>query len=464
MIATYGDLVGWAGVDIHTGLLRVMRRGFVDHKQAQNTVGAYYDLLAALRSHTWWLIDPARARGEELARAMHRKADDTDLDMVAARLFAGFGPLAQRPVWLPYPDPDFDHPWRDAADKIGAATDLLETHLGPHREPRSEQACLVLDPGQRRGALGFVAMLTSVTMSADSVIGAACRHRDIPWQTVTKWLPDRDATKVLVHRMGELAAQHGDGRSLRDITANLYPVREDDPVVELGDRMLRLRHAAWGLAATTPDYSVVTLHDLAGLGMATHLHTAIAHGLDLGDVAPSPHRLVATAQAFQELMIDLRDYLAPGPPDPGIRMDILAARELLMQIAPLHRPTRALTISDPTTRATLSALHGACEVMGQVARMNQATFATLARSEQIHVPTRLLDGDILSDDPTTAQAKLNGVRRVIAPPARVRQTLQHYEAIGAVTGHVALYQPAVAHAADYEHPALFRQAEFEGRP
>ena len=80
MIATYGDLVGAAGVDIHTGLLRVMRRGFVDHKQAQNTVGVYYDLLAALRSHTWWLIDPARARGEELARAMHRKPDDSDLD------------------------------------------------------------------------------------------------------------------------------------------------------------------------------------------------------------------------------------------------------------------------------------------------------------------------------------------------------------------------------------------------
>ena len=141
-----------------------------------------------------------------------------------------------------------------------------------------------------------------------------------------------------------------------------------------------------------------------------------------------------------------------------------AGDQLLVQIAPLHRPTRPLTISDPTTRATLSALHGACEVMGQVARMNQGTFATLARSEQIHIPTRLLDGDILSDDPTTAQAKLTGVRRVIAPPTRVQQTLQHYEAIGAVTGHVAQYQPAVVHAADYDHPALFRQSEFEGRP
>lgn len=66
-------------------------------------------------------------------------------------------------------------------------------------------------------------------------------------------------------------------------------------------------------------------------------------------------------------MIDRRDYFAPGPPDAGIRMDILAARELLVEIALLHRPIRALTISDPTTRVTLSALRGAREVMGHAA-------------------------------------------------------------------------------------------------
>ena len=38
--------------------------------------------------------------------------------------------------------------------------------------------------------------------------------------------------------------------------------------------------------------------------------------------------------------------------------------------------------------------------MGQIARMNRATFATLARSDQIQIPTRLLRGDILSKDPT----------------------------------------------------------------
>jgi len=464
MTATYGDLVGKAGVDIHTGLLHVMRRGFVDQRQAQNTVGAYYDLIAALRAHTWWLIDPARARHAELDQVRKHKAVHDDLDMVAAVVFAGYGPLRERPAWLPYPEADFDHPWRDAADKLGAATDLLDTHLGPHRESRSEQADTVLDPHQRRGALAFIAQLTSLVMSADSTIGTACRHRDIPWQIVNKWLPDRDKTKAFVYRMYELAAKHDDGRGLRDIAVNLHPVREGDPILELGDRMLRLRHTAWELAGANPDYSAVTLHDLAGLGMTANLHTAAAHGIDVTTHTPAPHRLVTTARAFLQLTTDLRDYVAPGPPDPAIRTDVLAACRLLAELAPTDRPGRGLRFPDTQTRETLSALHGACDVMGQIARMNRVTFSTLANSGLIHIPARLLSGEILSDNPDAAQAKLSGTQRVVAPPARVRQTVQLYEAIGEATGHVGPYQPAPVHAADYDHPALFRRAEFEGRP
>ncbi|OJV60992.1 MAG: hypothetical protein BGO38_09795 [Cellulomonas sp. 73-145] len=464
MRATYGDLVGRAGVDIHTGLLQVMRRGFHDPTQAQNTVGTYYDLLAALRNHAWWLLDPAKARSADLPPQGRGRPDHDDLDRVAANLFASLGPLTQRPVQMPYPEPTFDHPWRDAADKLGAATDLLATHVGPRYEPRSEQAALVLDLEQRHGALAFIAALTDLTLNADSAIGAACRHRDIPWEQVNQWLPDRSTTKALTHRMHQLASQHDQGRGLRDVTTNIYPVREGDPVVELGDRMLRLRHAAWQLAAATPDYSVVTLHDLAGLGMAAHMHTAHAHGIDYREPSTSPNRLVATARAFQRLMVDLDDYLAPGPPNPAIRVDILAVRQIVAEIVPLHRPARALTISDPQTRNTLEALHGTCEALGQIAHMNQTVFATLSRSELLHVPTRLLDGETLSEDPIATAAKLTGARRILAPMARVRETVQRYEAVDAATGHIAPYVAPVARATAYEPPALYRPAEFEGRP
>ncbi|BDO42091.1 hypothetical protein [Cellulomonas sp. NTE-D12] len=464
MRATYGDLVGRAGVDIHTGLLQVMRRGFQDPTQAQNTVGTYYDLLAALRNHAWWLLDPAKARPADLPPQGRGRPDHDDLDLVAANLFASLGPLTQRPVPMPYPEPTFDHPWRDAAVKLGVATDLLATHVGPRYEPRSEQAALVLDPEQRHGALAFIAALTDLTLNADSAIGAACRHRDIPWEQVNAWLPDRSTSKSLTHRLHKLAADHEHGRGLRDVTTNLYPVREGDPVVELGDRMLRLRHAAWQLAETTPDYSVVTLHDLAGLGMAAHLHTAHAHGIDFRASSSLSNRLVSTARAFQRLMVDLDDYLAPGPPDPGIRVEILAARQILAETVPLHRPAHTLTISDPKTRETLEVLHGACDVLAQVARMNQTTYATLARSDLVHIPTRLVDGETLSEDPIAAAAKLTGARRIPAPAARIRATLHLYEAIGAVTGHVPPYAVPLARAKQYGPPILFRPAEFEGRP
>ncbi|HEY3549223.1 MAG TPA: hypothetical protein VGK17_24365 [Propionicimonas sp.] len=199
MSVTYGDLVGAVGVDVHTGLLRVMRRGFVDQRQAENTVGAYYDLIAALRSHTWRLLDPLRVRTIDLLDAAE---DDTrdDLDAVAVRAFRAFGPLNERPTWLPYPDAGFDHPWRDAVDKLGAAADLLDTHFGPRGQEMSERARMISDPHQRRGALAFVAQLTSLVVGADAAIGAACRHRDIPWETVNRWLPDRTTTLELVRR------------------------------------------------------------------------------------------------------------------------------------------------------------------------------------------------------------------------------------------------------------------------
>jgi hypothetical protein len=463
MSATYSDLVGKAGVEIHTGLLRVMRRGFVDQQQAENTVGAYYDLIAALRSHTWRLLDPNRVRTMDLLDAADNPGRD-DLDAIAVRTFREFGSLRERPTWMPYPDTDFDHPWRDAAEKLGAAADLLDTHLAWRGQGLSEQAPTVADPYQRRGALAFIAQLTSVTVGADAAIGAACRHRDIPWETVNRWFPDRGATKDLVHRMYELAAKHEQHSGLRDVAVNLYPVREGDPIQELGDRMLRLRHAAWGLAGTDPDYSVVTLHDLAGLGMTANLHTAAAHGIDVTGRTPARHRLVVSAHAFLQLTADLREYVAPGPPDPAIRTDVLAACRLLAELAPTDQPARGLQVADPQTRNTLSALHGACDVVGQIARMNAVTFGTLARSEQIHIPTRLLTGEILSDEPDIAEAKLIGVHRVLAPPARLRQTVELYDAVSKATAHVDTYQPAQVHATNYDPPALFRRTEFEGRP
>lgn len=461
MTATYGDLVGQAGADIHAGLLRVMRRGFRDHAEAVNTVGAYYDLIAALRDHTHHLLHPAGGRPTD--RAGDGRAPKDELMRVATGVFRAYGALDQRPTSMPYPHTAFDHPWREAAAKLGAAADLLATHLGPAGENRSEHAYLVLDPSARWAALGTVAELTAVMVHADTALGAACRHRDVPWDQVHKWLPDRQMTKSLMRRWQQLTGPLSEGPTLRDLTPNVYPVREGEPVTELTDRMLRLRHAAWNLADGHPDYSVVTLRDLAGLGMATHLHTAAAHGIRPGVAGAESHPLIAAARRFHQLAADLADYLAPGPPDGEIRADILAVRQLLHDLSPANRPPHELTVPDGRSRATIGALHGACEISSQMATSNQRTFTTLARSGQIHIPTRLLTGEVLSNDPATAQAKLTGALRVTAPSMRVRQTLECYQAVAA-SSHVDAYEPPRVRAGTYSPPALFRPSEFEGRP
>ena len=459
MTATYGDLVGRAGADIHVGMIQVMRQRAVDQRHAANLVGSYYDLLAALRKHTWDLVDPFRARTGQLIDAALGHLDG-DADIAAVRVFGAIKPINPRRVTLPYPEPGFDHPWRDAADKLGAASDLLATHVTPLGVPLSEYAEAVTSVENRRAALAWIAELTATVLDIELPLGAACRQAGVDWPTVRNWLPELDKLRPLVSRMHDLAARYQRAPGLRYVPLNDHRERQDDPLVDLTDRMLRLRHAAWTLN-TRPDFSVVTLHDLAGLGMQVHLHTAAAHGIDLAHAAAagsSPQ--VTAALTYQDLAGQLHHYLAPGPPNRAIRTDILAVRQLLLDVAPPTRIARQTKLGDRRAGETLSGLHGACDVMSQITQMNRATFATLARSEHVHLPARLATGDEISDDPDRAQQKLDGARTLIATPQRLQATLATYDKLVTTVPASQPYQPPVIRAGTYDHPALLRRSEF----
>lgn len=457
MSATYGDLVGRAGADIHVGMVQVMRRRAVDERHAANLVGSYYDLLVALRKHTWDLVDPFRQRTKQLLEAADGHLDG-HADVAAVRVFGAIAPINPRRVTLPYPEPTFDHPWRDAADKLGAASDLLATHHTILGAPLSEYAETVTSVDNRRAALAWIAELTATVLDAELPLGAACRQAGVDWLTVRTWLPDVDKLRPLVTRMHDLAATYQQAPGLRDVPLNEHPVRQDDQLVELTDRMLRLRHAAWTLNAR-PDYSVVTLHDLAGLGMQVHLHTAAAHGIDLAHATTGSPQVTA-ALTYQDLAGQLHHYLAPGPPDAAIRTDILAVRQLLVDVAPPTRIARLTKLGDRRAREILSGLHGACDVMSQITQMNRATFATLARSEHVRLPARLATGDELSDDPDRVLQKLDGARTLIATPQRLKATLATYDKLVATVPAAQPYQPPVVRAGTYDHPALLRKSEF----
>ena len=169
---------------------------------------------------------------------------------------------------------------------------------------------------------------------------------------------------------------------------------------------------------------------------------------------------MTAALTYQDLAGQLHHYLAPGPPDQAIRTDILAVRQLLLDVAPPTRVARQTKLGDRRARQTLSALHGTCDVMSQITQMNRATFATLARSQHLHLPARIVTGDELSDDPGRVQQKLDGARTFIATPQRLQATLATYDKLIAVVPASQPYQPPVIHAGTYDHPALLRKSEF----
>lgn len=426
-MTTYGDLIGLAGADVHAGLIGVLKNRFADPEEARNTVGAYYDLLHALRAHTWELVDPRGVR-EDLLDARVTKNDC--IEAVAVRIFKSIGPLCPRRPSTPYPDADFQHPWLSAARRLGAAADLLASHSGPGFTARSELADTVQDPSNRLAALGAVADLTLATLTADVPIGLRAGQAGVDWNLLQRWLPEEPEPKALTDRLRGLAEEvRPRAAELWDIPLNYHPVRVGDPLEELVDRLGRLRHSAWTLRAN-PDYSVATLRDLAGLGLAVHAHAAVLHGLDLDIASGRTHPILAAAHAWQNLAVDLHDYLAPGPVTPEIRSDVLAARQLLSDLVPLGRPHRLRSVPDPATRRFGAVLNTAMGTMARIAGWNSHEFATLARSGHVRMRASDLSGAYVTDHPDLAKAK---IRRepIRVPEARASATLHRYAAVRA---------------------------------
>ncbi|WP_028050291.1 hypothetical protein [Cellulomonas sp. URHD0024] len=445
-MTTYGDLVGQAAADLRSGFLQFLRYGFTSPDHARNVIGAYYDTLDALRAHTWALVDPQHVRTHLL---VHQADTDGDIDRSAVGLFASIQAINPRRVENPYPDFDFTHPWLDASRRLGAAGDLLATHHGPHLTPLSEYARIVLDDARRRSALGTVAQLTEVQLATQQPLGLRAIQAGVPWADLQQWLPGIQEPIRRARHLHHLAESTTPGHGLWDIPLNDHTVRVGNPIDELADRLGRLRHAAWALAAT-PEHAMGTLRDLAGLGVAVHAHAAVLHGLDLAvrtgvNARSTEHQaddrsnevgatnwILTGGRAWQRVCADLQQYLTPAVPDPAIREDITEVRQLLNDLIPLHQPLRLTGFNDAITRRYAALVNGAVHSMARVAEWNATTFAAMAASGAVQVRVADLTGDQITDDPAlvTAKLRLPPTARVSAPPATTGNTAALYRSVG----------------------------------
>ena len=425
-MTTYGELADGALGAAVAGNRVLMGGGrFTDADEARNIVGGWYELLLALRSHTWALLDPNHLRTHLLTGPPDA---EPRLDVTAVHTFKAIPALFPRIAQTPYPDADFAHPWITAARHLRAGEDLLATHLTAAGDPLSAFADRVADPAARRAALVRIAALTQSTLGMETLLGLRCADARVRWNDVQAWLPNHRRALDLAHRTCQLAQAQPPHRGLDDVPVNYHHIRTDSPLDELTDRIARISHASWTLT-NRPDYAVATLRDLAALGLTVHAHAASAAGIDLGSRPPTDtHPALVTARAWQQLAADLHHYRAAGPPDPQIRTDVLAVGQLLEQVAPLWHPNPTAKVADPATRRLTATLNVASHATTDIAHWSKTQFTRLAASELVWIRAGDLPRELVTDDEHLTQARLAG-RIVPVPPTRAAITIARFTAI-----------------------------------
>lgn len=433
---TYADLIGRAEGHIAEAASPRWTDAFVDQRRASAVLATRADVLDAIGAHVWAIVAPARQAGYSHGN------DATERTAVA---------LANELRTLTPPDPIAErsqrrsaHPWAHAAREIRAASDLLAVHHDTTARPRSPEADTWRDTDARAATLARLGALADRVLATEDVLALRAGQAHLPWAEIRRLLPDTTTAQSLAGALAA-ASPSADGRfgSLRLIGET---VRTDTPTHELTDRMTRVRHLTWELLKH-PDYSTATLRDLATLATAVHAHTA-AHHTSPRTGSRSVEILLARARSWQRTAHDLAEYLSPAPAHPEIHEHVRATTRVLAQVAPLAPASGRRTAS--TDREMLSAaLRSAMAATEKVQDWAAQAFGRLADHADLYVPATTLAGDLVTDDPALAHAKLTA-STIRAPKARTDQTIEHYRAAlptgSSLTPHIR--RPAIGTAHD----------------
>ena len=249
---------------------------------------------------------------------------------------------------------------------------------------------------------------------------------------------DRHLVGVAAEQLAH-ATESVEPRSLPDVGLITSRVRTDDVIVELTDRLGRVRQRAWELV-NSPDRSVAALRDLATIGVAVHAHAAAFHAGPRGPAGT----LIARGRSWQTLGSRLAALVSPAPHDDVVRADLTALARILPAVAPLSGPGRAHE-ADPTIRRTGAALGGAVAVMTEVADHNARTFAKITRTSTVYVPARAMTGDEITDHPELVRARLDG-RLAPAPERQLHEVDRLYQNLRNQPSHTPTRGPALVHA------------------
>jgi hypothetical protein len=429
--ATYRDLIAQATTLIEDGQRSTALR-MDDRDSALSVVTDRHAVLSALEAHVWALIGPGRAA--EMRSALHPDPIEAAALHLAATITKTIGVERPHPSLLAGPH----GAWGRAAQTIRAATDLLSVHHDAAGSPRSPNAHLLESADARDAALAQIAAFALTTASVEDALALRVGQTGVPWTTVRSWLPGMQHVTLAARDLARATESH-DPHPLPDIGLIPTSVRTGDVLVELTDRLARVRQRAWELV-NSPDRSVATLRDLATIGIAVHAHAAAFHA---GRTGPA-NTLVARGRNWQTLGSKLAALVSPAPHDDVVRADLTALARLLPAVAPLSGPGRAHE-ADPTIRRTGATLGGAVALMTEVADHNARAFATITRTSTVYVPARALSGEEITDHPELVRARLDG-RLAPAPERQLDEVSKLYQGLRSHPSPTTALGPALVHA------------------
>lgn len=418
--ATYGELVHVAARAVAMAAASLASERLADRRAAEAALQAYSSLLFAAGMQVERLAGGGR-RIQILAQAdWTEPADRAALHLIDALRHAV--PAVDPPgTSAQCPPARF---WRQAAQALGAAGDVLATHRttsGADRTPEVGQWQSAA--GRAQGYLGIADLVTTLC-SADRDLALRSAQAGMPWRSVENRLPSLDEVDSAARYLFVVARQEADfsdhGSDLASITVARPPLRLGDPITELRDRFERLRVNAWLAVQRPTRANVGDLSAFATVGVVVHTHLA----------AYAPEAARPTLLARRAAWASVRHALAPlASPTPGSAVPTHEPRQIAsacQRAMPLSSGPHAQG-PDSVVGRHLLALSEVCE---QIAAHNHRSLAALGDAGGVYVHASSLSGDRVTDSPALVQAKLDG-RYVPASRVDVDLVLNAYRELEA---------------------------------
>lgn len=425
--ATYGDLIDAAARQVALAAIGLAVGPITGPTVAREAVAAYHGLLGAIHAHTRALFgNPPRLE------AVAASAAPEPRDAAALNLVRGLKRFTRQRGRVQYTVEGPGVPLSAAAVSLRAATDLLATHHDRDGKARTPEAFQLEERSVRAAGLAGIGDLACTVLAAERDLGLRAGQAGIPWEVVDRLLPDLrsliDTARALAAPIKPDTAQ----RSLREVAVARPRVRTGDLVVELGDRLLRLRHIAWQLTRE-PHVGISTLSDFAAAAVTFHAHALThlrpgqdlsANGLGRNDME---HQLVVARGTWSKIHLQSREMRTATPAAGVVRADTLAIRELCRDLMPLGPAGNQRADSD-----LRSTINGGARAFCEIAGYNACVLAELHATGQLYLSARKLTGDEVTEDPQLVVAKLRG-GMVRVPRGQVERFAQSYKSARTTT-------------------------------